>query len=161
MCMRVSVHNMQAYRHLLFNRMAYCEHGLRFRDLQLALFVIITEAYSKTQSQPHAKKGYSSVAFCGLMFICLRAAAAIHAESVLCPAYKHARACCTHARSRTHWCVCCVSLHHQMGRPGAAIGMARLHANIRRVEGVRLFDAPLRRCLSQSATRCQCATRAQ
>ena len=60
--------NIQAYRHLLFNRMAYCEHGLRFRDLQLALFVIVTEAYSKTQSQPHAKKGCGSFAFCGLMF---------------------------------------------------------------------------------------------
>ena len=60
--------NVQAYRHLLFNRMAYCEHGLRFRDIQLAFFVIITEAYSKTQSQPHAKKGFESFALCGLMF---------------------------------------------------------------------------------------------
>ena len=81
--------NIQAYRHLLFNRMAYCEHGLRFRDLQLALFVIVTEAYSKTQSQPHAKKGCESFAFCGLKCdVC-----SLYARTVIRKASHHRMTC--------------------------------------------------------------------
>jgi len=42
--------------------MAYCESGLRFRDLQLAFFVIIMEALSKTQSLSHSTKGWAALA---------------------------------------------------------------------------------------------------
>lgn len=52
----------QAYRHLLFNRTAYCERGLRFRDLQLAFFVVLMEAYSKTQSSRHSTPGWAELA---------------------------------------------------------------------------------------------------
>jgi hypothetical protein len=42
--------------------MVYCERGLRFRDLQLAFFVVIMEAYSKTQGVGYSPKEWAALA---------------------------------------------------------------------------------------------------
>mmetsp|Transcript_61345 Transcript_61345/g.144761 ORF Transcript_61345/g.144761 Transcript_61345/m.144761 type:complete len:267 (+) Transcript_61345:189-989(+) len=44
------LHKAQAYRHLIFNRMEYCESGLQTSDFQLVFYIIIMEAYSKTRA---------------------------------------------------------------------------------------------------------------
>lgn len=45
------LHKPQAYRHVIFNRMEYSDAWLSFRDVQLAFFIIVLEAYHQTQSQ--------------------------------------------------------------------------------------------------------------